>query len=106
MLRETKSMFQVFQMFHLDVASVSRGCCKNRSGCCSGCTRMLQAFVPNVAAVFSRRMLQVCLFECCICFIHMLKAFYLDVVYVLYGFRVFLGAFCRCNLQNHFQIFG
>jgi hypothetical protein len=28
-------------------------------------------------------MLQVCLFEYCICFTHMLQVFYLDVAYVL-----------------------
>jgi hypothetical protein len=43
-------MFQVFQMFHMYVASVSYGCCKSRSGCCiciccNGCTRMLQASI-------------------------------------------------------------
>ena len=29
-----KCMFQVFQVFHMHVASVSCGCCKSRSGCC------------------------------------------------------------------------
>jgi hypothetical protein len=38
--------------------------------CCNSCTRMLQAFVPNISFVF-RRMLQVCLSRCCICFTHM-----------------------------------
>jgi hypothetical protein len=41
----------MFQMFHLDVASVLCGCCKSRLECficCNGCTRMLQAFVHNV----------------------------------------------------------
>jgi hypothetical protein len=31
-------------------------------------------------------MLQVRLFECCICFTHMLQVFYLDVAYVLQWF--------------------
>jgi hypothetical protein len=30
-----KCVFYVFQMFHKDVASVSCGCCKSRSGCFS-----------------------------------------------------------------------
>jgi hypothetical protein len=58
---------------------------------------MLQVFIPNVSSVFSRRMLQVCLFECCICFTHVTIVFYLDVAYVLQysssGFRVFLQVF-------------
>ena len=33
--------------------------------------------------LFFRRMLQVCLSGCCICFTHMLQLFYLDVAYVL-----------------------
>ena len=72
-----KSMFQVFNMFHLDVAIISCGCCKSRSGCCICCnryTRMLQAFVHIVSVVF-QRMLQVCLSKCCICFIWMLYIF-------------------------------
>ena len=40
-------------------------------------------------------MLQVRLFGCCICFTHMLQAFYLDVAYVLHGFQVFY----MCVLQ-------
>jgi hypothetical protein len=47
-----KNMFRVFQMFHMDVTGVSCGCCKSRSGCCNGCTCMLQTFVPNVSVVF------------------------------------------------------
>jgi hypothetical protein len=34
-----KRVFYVFQMFHKDVASVSCGCCKSRSGCFSVPTR-------------------------------------------------------------------
>jgi hypothetical protein len=46
-----KPMFQVFQMFHMYIASVLCGCCKSRSGCCICCKcfgGMLQAFVQNV----------------------------------------------------------
>jgi hypothetical protein len=32
------------------------------------CTRMLQVFIFNVLSVFFRRMSQVCLSRCCICF--------------------------------------
>jgi hypothetical protein len=62
-----KRMFRVFQMFQRNVASVSVGCCKSKSGrytCCNGCTRMLQRFVTNVSSVFSGHMLQVCLSRC------------------------------------------
>jgi hypothetical protein len=40
-----KHMFQIY------------GCCI----CCNGCTRILQNYVFNVASVFFKRMLQVCL---------------------------------------------
>jgi hypothetical protein len=66
-----KHMFQVFQMFHRYVVSVPYGCCISRSGCCiccNCCTRMLKASVHNVSSDFFRRMLQVCLFGCCICY--------------------------------------
>jgi hypothetical protein len=39
--------------------------------------------------VFSGRMLQACLFGCCIYFKRMLHVFYLDVVYGCNGFQVF-----------------
>jgi hypothetical protein len=80
-----KTMFQVFHMFHLDVAIVSCGCYKNRSGCCiccNGCTRMLQAFVPNISVVFPD-VCSKCVYLnvtrvshiCCMCFIWMLYIF-------------------------------
>jgi hypothetical protein len=47
--------------------------------------------------LFFRRMLQVCLSQCCICFTHMLQVFYLHVVYISNGFQVF---FCKC-FQMH-----
>jgi hypothetical protein len=47
---------------------------------------------------FFRRMLQVCLFGCCIRFTHILQVFYLDVVYVLQClFKCFPGAFARVS---------
>ena len=66
--------FKIFQRY---VTSVSYGCCKSRSGCCiccSGCTRMLQAFVPNVSSIF--------LDVSC-------KCVYLDVAYVYH-------IYCKC----------
>jgi hypothetical protein len=54
---------------------------------------MLQAFVPNVSAVFSHVYCKCVYLDfasvshiCC-------KYFYLDVVYVLHGFQVFLQVF-------------
>jgi hypothetical protein len=65
---------------------------------------MLQVYVPNVLSVFSRRMLQVCLFRYCICFRHMLQVFDLDAAYVLQCFsnvsHVFLQVF-----QMHVSLF-
>jgi hypothetical protein len=43
--------------------------------------------------LFSRRMLQVCLSGCCICFTHMLLVFYLHVAYVCNIFQVFFQVF-------------
>jgi hypothetical protein len=88
-------MFQVFQMFKWYVASVSREYCKSRSGCCTccdSCTRMLQAYVPTVSSVFSRRTLQVCLFGCCICFTHCCKCF----IYILHMFYNDFQMFFMC----------
>jgi hypothetical protein len=59
-----------FQMFQTYVTSFSYGCCKSGSGCCiccNGCTRMLQASVPNVSSIFSD--------VCC-------KCVYMDVTYL------------------------
>jgi hypothetical protein len=94
-----KSMFQVFQMFHVDVASVSCGCCKSRAGCricCNGCTRMLQAFVLNVSVVFPDVSCK-CVYLVITYVSHICcKCFYLDVVYVLHGFQMFVRCFCKC----------
>jgi hypothetical protein len=62
-----KHLFQVFEIFQRYVASVSHDVAISRLGCCTCCyryTHILQASVLNVSTVFSRRMLQVCLFEC------------------------------------------
>ena len=99
--------FRVFRLFLMYISSVSYGCCKSRSVCCiccNGCTRILQAYVPNVLFVSSRCMLQVCLFGYCICFTHMLQVFYLDVVYVLQWFSSIFMCFCKC-FTCMFQVF-
>jgi hypothetical protein len=51
---------------------------------------------------FFRYMLQVCLLGCCICFIHMLPLFYLNVAHVLqWLFQVFSCVFCKCFQRMH-----
>jgi hypothetical protein len=55
-------MFKVFQLFQMYVSIVSCGCCKSRSGCCiccNGCTRVLQASIPNVSSIFCTCILHV-----------------------------------------------
>jgi hypothetical protein len=39
-----KSMFQVIQMFHLDVASISSWCWKSRAKCCTCCSGYTRIF--------------------------------------------------------------
>jgi hypothetical protein len=75
-------------VFQMDVAKVDQGVAY-----VAWCTRMLQRSVTNVSSVFSRRMLQVCLSGCSICFTHTLHVFYLDVGYGCNGFQVFSGVF-------------
>jgi hypothetical protein len=75
-------MLQVYILNVSDVLDVcfkcfSHGCCKNRSGCCiccNGCTRMLQASVPNVPSVFQKYVARV--------FIWMLHTFHTYVASV------------------------
>jgi hypothetical protein len=72
----------MLHLLHMNVAKVDRGCCI----CCNCFRGMLQAYVSSVLDVsevcfirVSKRMLQMCLSGCCICFTHTLHAFYLDV---------------------------
>jgi hypothetical protein len=76
------------------------GCCKSRSGdiahvvivleaCCKGMFQVFQMFQKYMSSVFSGRMLHMCLSGCCICFIHTLHMFYLDVAYGYNNFQVF-----------------
>jgi hypothetical protein len=78
----------MLQVFHTVVAKVDRDvayvamvvhvCCKSLS---------------PMFHLFSKRMLQVCLSGCCICFTHMLQVYYLDVAYVCNVFQVFFQVF-------------
>jgi hypothetical protein len=52
-------------------------------------------FQRYVSSVFSGRILQLCLSECCICFTHILYVFYSDVAYSGNGFQVCF----RCVFQ-------
>ena len=61
----------------------------------------IASFCSQWFTCFSIRMLQVCLFRCCICFTHMLQVFYLNVAYV---FQVFFMCFCKC-LKCMFEVF-
>jgi hypothetical protein len=93
-------MFQVFQMFHWYIASVSYGCYKSKSRCCiccNGCTRMLQGSVPHVLSIFSD--------ICC-------KCAYLDVTYVSHiCCKCFIWMLCmlykifKCFFQVFLQVF-
>jgi hypothetical protein len=51
-----------------------------------------------------RRMLQVCLFRCYICFTHMLQVFYIDVANVFQWVLSVFRCFCKC-LRCMFQVF-
>jgi hypothetical protein len=72
-----KRLFQMFQLFQMDVVHVL-------SGCCIYFTVVLQVFHPDVAYVFT----------------HMLQVFHLEVAYVLQ----WLHTCFRCILQV-FQLF-
>jgi hypothetical protein len=48
-----------------------------------------------------RHMLQVCLSRCCICFIHMLRVFFLDVAYVLQWFSSISNACFKRFIYLH-----
>jgi len=79
-------------MFQRYVTSVSYGCYKSRSRCCTccnGCTRMLQALVLNVSSVFSDVCCKFIYLDVAYVFTHMIQVFYLKVVYVYNGFKCF-----------------
>ena len=68
-------------MFNMDVKQVDRDVAYVAMVVHVCCKRLFSMF-----HLFFRRMLQVCLSECCICFTHMLQVFCLDVAYVLQWF--------------------
>ena len=85
-------------MFRMDVAKIDRDVAYVAMVVHVCCKRLFPIFY-----LFFRRMLQVCLFGCCICFTHMLQMFYLDVAYVYNGFQVFSGV---CEFfRRMFQVF-
>jgi hypothetical protein len=57
-------------------------------------------FQRYVSSVFSRRMLQLCLSGCCICFTHMLHVFYSDIAYGCNGFSSMFRV-CFQVFQKH-----
>jgi hypothetical protein len=64
------------KVFHVDVAKVDRDAAYVAMVVHICCKQLFQMF-----HLFFRRMLQMCLFGCCICFTHMLEVFYLAVAY-------------------------
>jgi hypothetical protein len=84
-------MFQVFQLFHLDVAKtyldvayvamVVHVCCK---------------FLFQCFSRFSRCILQVCLFGCYICFTYMLQNVLSGCCVCLTRFSSVFRCFCKC----------
>jgi hypothetical protein len=102
------------------VSDVSSGCCKcflwilqnnkSRSGCCiccNGCTRMLQAFVPNVSVVFPDVYCK-CVYLNVARVSHIYcMCFYLDVAYILqWLLQSFLGVFYKCfrRMLQHYNM--
>ena len=73
---------------------IRSGCCI----CCNGCTRMLQKSVFYVSSVFLDVCCKCVLFGCYISFTHIVP--YLDIVYVLQYFQVFLKCF-----RSIFQVY-
>jgi hypothetical protein len=75
-------------VFHTDVAKADRDVAYVTMVVYICCKLLFLKFHP-----FFRRMLQVCLFGCCICFHIYDTSVYLDVVYVYNGFKCFSGVF-------------
>ena len=87
-------------MFHLDVASVSCGCCKSRSRCyicCNGCTRMLQASVSNVSSIFLHVCCKYGYVDVAYVFTHMLRVFYLMLRMFAMVFKCFSYVFASVS---------
>jgi hypothetical protein len=102
-----RCMFQVFQMFHRYVASVSYGCCKSRSGCCiycNGCTRMLQAPILNVSSIFFDVCCKCVYLDVAYVFTYMMQVFYLNIAYVTMVLNIFSDVFASV-LNTCFKCF-
>jgi hypothetical protein len=84
-------------VFYMDAAKVDRDVAK-------GCTCMLQLLFPIFHLFFFRRMLQVCLFECCICFHTYVVSVLSGCCVCLQWFQVFFRCFCKC-FKRMFQVF-
>ena len=74
----------MLQVFHVDVASVSCGCCKCRSRfciCCNSCTHMLQVSILNFICFLYTYVASVsnAYLKCFICLFFMLQMLHLDV---------------------------
>ena len=89
----------IFQVFHMDVAKVDRDVTYVVVAARVCCKRLSQCFI-----YFFIRMMQVCLFGCCICFTHMLQVFYLDVAYVFAIVSSVFRCFYKC-FRCMFQVF-
>jgi hypothetical protein len=76
-----KCFGRMLQGFRMDVAKEDRDVAYVAMVVHLCCKRLFPMF-----HFFLKHMLQVCLSGCCICFIHMLQVFYLDVAYVLQPF--------------------
>jgi hypothetical protein len=79
-----KCMFQMFDLFQTNVASVLSECCKVDMNVAYTC--ILQIYVSSV-------FMYVCL-----------QVFHLDVACVCNGFQMFSGHFCKC-FRRLFQVF-
>jgi hypothetical protein len=80
-----KYMFQLLQIFQRYVASVSYRCCKSRSGywiCCTSYTTYDASIYFKCFICFSRHMLQVFLFGCCVCFTCMFTSIFVRILHM------------------------
>jgi hypothetical protein len=79
-------------VFHMDDAKVDRDVAYVAMVVHLCCKHLLLMF-----HLFFICMLQECLSGYCICFIHMLQVFYLDVAYVCNGFKCFFTVFASVS---------
>jgi hypothetical protein len=79
----------ILQVFHMDVAKLDQDVAYVAMVVHVCCKHLFKTF-----HLFFRRMLLVGLSGCCICFIHMLQVFNLDIAYIL-DFLSVLRCFCK-----------